>query len=158
MAIQTGGTTRIGNTGQLQNISSVDATTVATLNAGGVGGGSYYPTYNRVHFGTGAYTTTAGAISYLALFATTDTTSLTMTLTVSGTLTSYRYWTIGNAPTASTYYGVSSVAATVRGDGGSNNGYNRPVVYFEVKGGSNITFTPSGTNSQYITYAVYTVV
>ena len=156
MAILTGGTARLNNSGQLQNISSLDSTTTATIAA--AAGGSYYPTYNRVHFGTGAYTTTAGAISYLALFSTSATTSLTMTLTVSGTLTSYRYWTIGNAPTASTYYGVSSVAASVRGDGGGNNGYNRPVVYFEVKGGSNITFTPSGTNSQYINYQVFTVV
>jgi hypothetical protein len=156
MAIQISGTSVINNSRQLQNIASLDSTTTATIAA--AAGGSYYPTYNRVHFGTGAYTTTAGAISYLALFATSATTSSTLTLTVTGTITSYRYWTIGNAPTASTYYGVSSVAAAVRGDGGSNNGYNRPLVYFEVKAGSNVTFTPSGTNSQYVNYQVFTVV
>jgi len=36
MAIQTGGTTRLNNSGELQNISSLDATTAATI--GAVGG------------------------------------------------------------------------------------------------------------------------
>ncbi len=40
MAIQVGGTTVINNSRQLQNVASVDATTVATLNAAGIGGGS----------------------------------------------------------------------------------------------------------------------
>ena len=39
MAIQTGGTTRIGNLGELQSISSVDSTTAASITAAGVGGG-----------------------------------------------------------------------------------------------------------------------
>lgn len=39
MAIQTGGTTRIGNSGELQNISSVDSTTAASITSAGVGGG-----------------------------------------------------------------------------------------------------------------------
>lgn len=39
MAIQTGGTTRIGNLGELQNISSVDSTTAASITSAGVGGG-----------------------------------------------------------------------------------------------------------------------
>jgi len=40
MAIQVGGTTVINNSRQLQNVASVDATTVATLNAAGIGGAS----------------------------------------------------------------------------------------------------------------------
>ncbi len=40
MAIQVGGTTVIDNSRQLQNVASVDATTVATLNAAGIGGAS----------------------------------------------------------------------------------------------------------------------
>ena len=39
MAIQVGGTTVINNSRQLQNIASVDATTVAALGSAGVGGG-----------------------------------------------------------------------------------------------------------------------
>jgi len=42
MALRTGsgsGTVRIGNSGELQNITSVDATTAAAIGAGGVGGG-----------------------------------------------------------------------------------------------------------------------
>jgi len=47
MAIQVNGTQVIGNSRELTNIASVDATTVATLNAGGVGGGgiAYGSTY-----------------------------------------------------------------------------------------------------------------
>ena len=43
MAIQVSGTQVIGNSRELTNIASVDATTVATLNAGGVGGGGFEP-------------------------------------------------------------------------------------------------------------------
>lgn len=44
MAIQVNGTQVIGNSRELTNIASVDATTVATLNAGGVGGGGFEAT------------------------------------------------------------------------------------------------------------------
>ena len=43
MAIQISGTQVISNSRGLTNIASVDATTVATLNAGGVGGGGVLP-------------------------------------------------------------------------------------------------------------------
>ena len=33
MAIQTGGTTRIGNSGELQNIASLDSTTTSTVSS-----------------------------------------------------------------------------------------------------------------------------
>ena len=49
MAIQTGGTTRIGNTGQLQNISSVDATTAASIATAGVGGAMSLITVSYTH-------------------------------------------------------------------------------------------------------------
>ena len=38
MAIQTSGTNRISNAGQLQNISSLDSTTTTTLQGAGLGG------------------------------------------------------------------------------------------------------------------------
>jgi len=44
MAIQVNGTEVISNSRALKNIASVDATTVATLNAGGVGGSGFEPT------------------------------------------------------------------------------------------------------------------
>ena len=44
MAIKVNGTTVINDSRALSNIASVDATTVATLNAGGVGGGGFEPT------------------------------------------------------------------------------------------------------------------
>ena len=46
MAIQTGGTTRIGNSGELQNISSVDATTKNAIEAAGVGGVFSFQNYS----------------------------------------------------------------------------------------------------------------
>ena len=59
MAIKTGGTTRIGDTGQLQNISSVDATTAASIAAAGVGGAmSLINTYTIPSGGTNSYTYT----------------------------------------------------------------------------------------------------
>lgn len=48
MAIQTGGTTRIGNSGELQNISSVDATTKNAIEAAGVGGVFSFQNYGSV--------------------------------------------------------------------------------------------------------------
>jgi hypothetical protein len=44
MAIKVNGTTVINDSRALSNIASVDATTVATLNAGGVGGSGFEPT------------------------------------------------------------------------------------------------------------------
>lgn len=59
MAILTGGTIRIGNTGQLQNISSVDATTAASIATAGVGGAmSLINTYTIPSGGTNSYTYT----------------------------------------------------------------------------------------------------
>tara|TARA_Y100000389_G_scaffold47830_1_gene43024 strand:- start:15477 stop:16079 length:603 start_codon:yes stop_codon:yes gene_type:complete len=57
MAIQTGGTTRIGNTGQLQNITSVDATTATAIGNAGVGGAM-----SLIH----SYTIPSGGVSSYA--------------------------------------------------------------------------------------------
>lgn len=67
MAIQTGGTTRIGSTGELRNITGLDATTTATIVAA-TGGTDYeLPPYEtgssdkNVLFGTFALTTFGSA-------------------------------------------------------------------------------------------------
>ena len=49
MAIQTSGTTRISNSGQLQNIGSLDATTISTISS--AAGGSPVPDWaNSIYF------------------------------------------------------------------------------------------------------------
>ena len=67
MALQTGGTTRIGNSGELQNISSVDATTAAAIGTAGVGGSlSLINTYNFTsNFSTYQYTFPTGYNSFI---------------------------------------------------------------------------------------------
>jgi type 1 fimbria pilin len=58
MAIQVGGTTVINNSRQLQNIASVDATTVAAFGAAGVGGGATGGGSDEIFFENGQTVTT----------------------------------------------------------------------------------------------------
>ena len=88
MAIQTSGTTRISNSGQLQNIGSLDATTISTISS--AAGGSPVPDWaNSIYFNlnqSGGNTNSTAATNVAYSSSTNSTATVTITGAGNGTI------------------------------------------------------------------------
>jgi negative regulator of replication initiation len=99
MAIKVNGTTVINDSRALSNIASVDATTVATLNAGGVGGSGFEPTTVS---GT-SQTLNVGSFNFFDGGTMSETTSVSFSSIPSGA-SEWRYSYVPAADPAQAYF------------------------------------------------------
>ena len=135
MAIQTGGTTRIGTSGELQNISSVDATTKNAIEAAGVGGVFSFQNYGSI---TETYAFSGTGFTYQPSFQ--------------GTYNSFGAVSgrVVLSPSGNTNGGTRSITFT----GGSNGSFAK-FAFYHASGSYTYSITASGNITQSPVGVVY---